>query len=138
MADSKAIKVGIASPNGTRVAQHTALGWRLKWRVRVATGDDAYALEQSVIKWWRATLAAPPAYVKADMPQWGSTETVSWDIVTPAEVLEFVIQLADSLSLTHSSFPAEDIDARPQRPASNRSVSRRRRARGTSSDLTLF
>ena len=138
VADSKAIKVGIASPNGARVAQHVALGWRLKWRVRVATGDDAYALEQSVIKWWRATLAAPPAYAKADMPQWGSTETVTWETVAPAEVLEFVIQLADSLSLTHSSFPAEDIHARPQRLASNRSVSRRRRARGTSSDLTLF
>ncbi len=138
VADLNALKIGIASPTGARISKHTALGWRLKWRVRVPTGDDAYALEQSVIRWWRETLAAAPMYSRADMPQWGSTETVSWDASSPADVLEYVIQLARALGLEHTPIPSEDIHTRPQRPATNRTTSRRRRARGTPSDLTLF
>jgi len=137
-ADSKALKIGIANPGGSRISVHQALGWRLKWQVNVPTGDAAYALEQSVLKWWRKTLNATPVYTPADMPQWGSTETVSWDAVTAAEVLEYVVDLAQSLDLECTPKPTDEIDTRPQRPASNRSIGRTRRARGTSTDLTLF
>lgn len=138
VADSNALKIGIASPKGSRISQHTSLGWRLKWRIRVATGDDAYALEQAVIRWWRETLGAPVAYLPADMPQWGSTETVSWDAVSAVEVLEFSLDLAAKWSLLHTSFSEEDVESRPQRPAVSRRSSRPRRGETNISDLTLF
>ncbi|MBF0671337.1 MAG: hypothetical protein IR160_01975 [Salinibacterium sp.] len=138
VADFNALKVGIASPKGSRITQHTSLGWRLKWRVGVPTGDDAYSLEQSVISWWRETLAAGPAYSKKDMPQWGSTETVSWDATSPTETLDYVLQLAGSLNVEFSATPSEDIHLRPALPATNRRTGRSRRGRVTSADLTLF
>jgi hypothetical protein len=138
VADAKALKVGIASPKGSRITQHTSLGWRLKWRVSVPTGDDAYALEQSVIKWWRETLDAKPAYSKTEMPQWGSTETVSWDATSAVETLEYVLQLAGSLKLRFTATPSDDVHVRPELAATNRRSGRSRRGRGAPSDLTLF
>lgn len=138
VADSNALKIGMASLDGARISQHTALGWRLKWRVRVPTGDDAYALEQSVIRWWRETLAAAPAYLKSDMPQWGSTETVHWEAVGPAEVLEFVVQLAEEWGLDHTRFPSDELDDRPHRPALIRKVKRVKSGRESPSGPTLF
>ena len=138
VADSNALKIGIAKPNGSRITQHTSLGWRLKWRVSVPTGDDAYALEQSVIKWWRETLAVGPAYSNKDMPQGGSTETVSWDATSPAETLEYVLQLAGSLDLEFRTTPSEDVHVQPALPAANRRPGRSRGGRVTPLDLTLF
>lgn len=137
-ADFNALKIGISSRSRTRISQHTTLGWHLKWRMWVPTGDDAYALEQAAIRWWRYTLCATSAYTKSHMPQWGSTETVSWGSVTPHEVLDFVTQLATEWGLEYRSFPAFDVDDRPQREASTHRSTRGRRTRGTRSDLALF
>jgi len=62
------------------------------WSIRHATGDDAYNLEQAVLRWWRDELFLPPYYSTSEMPQQGATETVAANKMTPDEVLEFVLR----------------------------------------------
>ncbi|GAA1214977.1 hypothetical protein GCM10009655_12740 [Rhodoglobus aureus] len=138
VADHHALKVGITKPGSYRITEHTSRGWRLKFTINVPTGDDAYTLEQNVISWWRNDLDAPAAYTPAQMPQWGSTETVGWESTTALQTLEQLVQEAAAMSLEITVNPTDEIHTRPQRPASTRAVGRTRRARGNSSDVTLF
>lgn len=62
------------------------------WSIRLATGDDAYNLEQAVLSWWRDELFLPQYYSTSEMPQQGATETVAANKTTPDEVLEFVLR----------------------------------------------
>ncbi|MCJ8505264.1 hypothetical protein MRU69_10385 [Kocuria flava] len=97
--DRRAVKIGIAKRDGTRIDEHRRQGWQLAWSVDVPTGDDAYNLEQAVIAWWRDELGLLPAYTRDHMPQSGATETAMWDNAPPDDVLAKVVQLADTLNL---------------------------------------
>lgn len=92
VANGTAIKIGIAAPESNRLSAHRRQGWHHVWSIRLATGDDAYNLEQAVLRWWRDDLGLPPAYPTSAMPQQGATETVTADDVSPSEVLIFVLQ----------------------------------------------
>ncbi|WP_156697945.1 hypothetical protein [Nocardioides sp. Leaf285] len=90
--DGSALKIGIAAPGSDRLPAHRRRGWQHLWSIRLATGDDAYNLEQAVLSWWRDELFLPPYYSTSEMPQQGATETVAATKMTPDEVLEFVVR----------------------------------------------
>lgn len=89
VSEGTALKVGICGPRSARLATHRRYGWQHLWSLRVATGDLAYQLEQSVIRWWRRDLKLAAAYRAAEMPQYGATETVLVNQMTPGRVLAF-------------------------------------------------
>ena len=90
--DGFALKIGIAAPGSVRIATHRRWGWQHLWSVRVATGDLAYNLEQSVIAWWRDDLGLPAAYPASAMPQEGATETAEAAAVESAATLKWVLR----------------------------------------------
>lgn len=90
--DGCALKIGIAAPGSDRLPTHRRRGWQHLWSIRHATGDDAYNLEQAVLRWWRDELGLLPYYSTSEMIQQGATETVAAEAVTPDEVLEFVLR----------------------------------------------
>lgn len=139
VADSNAVKVGIAAPGGDRVAQHLRLGWREAWRIRTETGDDAYAIEQAILSWWRDELHAPPHYQAEAMPQQGATETVAWEVGQPSRVLAKALELAEQWSTPVQVVASVDADLKPRFPSSNQPVARGvRRYKVKSTDLRLF
>jgi hypothetical protein len=73
--DRNAVKIGCASANLRRLADHRWFGWSLAWTVDVGTGDDAYNLEQAILTWWRDELGLMPAYEAGHLPQTGFSET---------------------------------------------------------------
>lgn len=89
VSDGTALKVGICAPGSARLATHRRYGWQHLWSLQVATGDLAYQLEQSVIRWWRCDLKLEAAYDAAAMPQFGATETVLINQMKPDRVLAF-------------------------------------------------
>jgi hypothetical protein len=88
--NATALKVGICAPGSDRLRQHRRWGWSVLWLLDVPDGDQAWALEQMVLGWWRNALCLPPAMSPAEMPQGGATETVARDRVSPAEVRALV------------------------------------------------
>jgi hypothetical protein len=102
-----------------RVAEHLRRGWREAWQIDTLTGDDAYALEQAVITWWRETLGAPAHYRAEHMPQSGATETVAWDVSPPSAVLDIVLAIAEAASLVIElrSPTSVGVDIRPSSAA---------------------
>lgn len=95
--DRDAVKIGCASRNGKRLADHQRFGWEVAWTVETATGDDAYNLEQAILSWWREELCLPPAYPAERLPQSGYSETALWDDMHPTYVLTKVRQLVGEL-----------------------------------------
>lgn len=94
VADRHAVKIGVASPDLRRLADHRRFGWLLAWTVDVSTGDDAYNLEQAILSWWRNELGAQPAYEAGDLPQFGFSETARWEDAPPDKVLAKLRALA--------------------------------------------
>ena len=78
-ADYQTVKVGVTTTlaRKNRIATHHRESWQLVQTWDVSTGGDAYDIEQTILRWWRDGLGAPPAMQKADMPQGGWTETAS-------------------------------------------------------------
>lgn len=99
IADLHAVKIGCASPNLRRLGDHRRFGWVTAWTVDVATGDDAYNLEQAVLSWWRDELGIEPAYEPDQLPQTGYSETARWDEMDPRRVLTKLRQLGDKLGI---------------------------------------
>lgn len=118
VADSRALKVGCSTSRGERVATHRRFGWRLQWRIDGVSGDDAYAIEQGVIAWWRDEIGVPQVYQLADMPQGGYTETAPWGAVSAASTLEWALAFASAagLSARVAEIPV-GVDVQPPSPA---------------------
>jgi hypothetical protein len=130
VADRAAVKIGCAARGSGRVAEHVRYGWAEAWQINTLTGDDAYAVEQAVITWWREPLDAPTHYAAEHMPQSGATETVAWDISPPAATLEMALAFARAASLTVevSSMTSVGRNERPTTGASALGVRARRKA----------
>ncbi len=129
VADREAVKIGIAAAGSSRIATHEALGWVEAWQLSVPTGDDAYALEQAIVTWWRDVLRAPQYYSADRMPQYGATETVAWDAAAPSVVLDAVLSLARSAAIEVSLISRTLVadDNRPHCAATNIGPRARRR-----------
>lgn len=126
--DRDALKIGCANRSGRRLAEHQRYGWRVAWTIDVPSGDDAYLLEQAIVAWLRVELGLPPAYPPEMMPQTGYTETVLWDDIHPAFVLEKAAQLLDEMGLTGVLHPTRFIETRPDEAASGIGVKARARS----------
>lgn len=137
VADREALKIGCAAPGGDRVAAHLRRGWFEVWRLSTTNGDDAYTLEQSVLRCWREQLRAPARYTRIDMPQWGHTETISWDFTYPSEVLAFVETTAEAAKINFTLTTPNWTDERP-RTASTAMGARAQRASPHPTSVALF
>lgn len=91
--DGTAYKVGICAPGSDRLRQHRRWGWTVRWTIEASTGDEAWNVEQAVLRWWRDDLGAPPAYSPKEMPQLGSTETIRCDVVDEDSIIDFASSL---------------------------------------------
>ena len=71
-------KIGIGNhkTRNNRIDEHKRNGWILIDCTDFPTGDDAYVVEQAVMKWLRIEKKLPPYLSQAEMPQRGWTETV--------------------------------------------------------------
>ena len=72
-------KIGIgntARKGSSRIAQHEKSGWKLFKKLDFDVTDDAYFLEQKVLKWLREDKALNVYLSEFDMPQGGYSETV--------------------------------------------------------------
>lgn len=71
-------KVGIGNHKTklNRIDEHRKNGWLLIESKDFATGDEAYEVEQAVMKWIRLEKKLPPYLSSKEMPQRGWTETV--------------------------------------------------------------
>jgi hypothetical protein len=72
-------KIGIgnmARKGSSRIAQHEKSGWKLFKKLDFDITDEAYFLEQKVLKWLREDKGLNIYLSEFDMPQGGYSETV--------------------------------------------------------------
>jgi len=92
-ADLCAAKIGVSDPAGARIAQHRRAGWQLIAAFRVAA-EEAAAIVDDVLRWWRADLGLPAFLTSDQMPQDGWTETVAAGSINLASTVAHVCELA--------------------------------------------
>ena len=81
--DLEAVKIGITGADvDGRVTDHERHGWHLVAWVPDKSGQEAYDLEQMILKWWRNDLQVPAVVSASDMPQGGHTETAPWEVLS--------------------------------------------------------
>ena len=89
-----AVKIGIASlgiGRHDRIHQHAARGWELVKVQRFDDGEDAWNIEQAVLRRIRAA-GWPPFLTAQEMPQGGATETFCADGITPLDLWQMVCE----------------------------------------------
>jgi hypothetical protein len=71
-------KIGVAgaAKHNERLAKHRARGWKVHKHREFKVGEDAFSIEQCVIKWMFETKGLYPYLAPEQMPQGGSSETV--------------------------------------------------------------
>ncbi len=71
-------KIGIAgsSKHNQRLAKHKAQGWAVYRHIEFDVGEEAFQIEQNVIKWLTEKKSLAPFLAPEQMPQGGSSETV--------------------------------------------------------------
>lgn len=71
-------KIGVAgaAKHNQRLEKHRAQGWRVYKHKEFHIGDDAFKIEQAVIKWLYEKKNLSPFLAPEQMPQGGSSETV--------------------------------------------------------------
>lgn len=74
--NSHKIGIGNHKTKVNRIDEHRRNGWALIESKDFATGDEAFQVEQTVIKWLRVDKKLAPFLSSAEMPQRGWTETV--------------------------------------------------------------
>src|SRR5690606_25066500 len=128
VADRHAVKIGCAAREGGRIAEHERLGWVEAWQVATQTGDDAYALEQAIVSWWRDVLKVPQHYTADRMPQSGATETAAWQSSSPTAVLDALLVHAAAMGINVEMQGATVVahDERPVSVASSLGVRKRK------------
>lgn len=96
-----AAKIGVTDTSGTRLKNHGSRGWETVAIVSVL-GEQALAIEKTIIDWWRTDLVLPPYLSKHEMPQGGWTETVDLDAIdipaTIARMQELALRAAPPIS----------------------------------------
>jgi hypothetical protein len=83
-----AIKVGIGNLNRKqdRLREHKRHGWSILYRYDFEYGEDAYNIEQQILKWVKKERNLPNNLSKKDLPQGGWTEAFSADEITIFEL----------------------------------------------------
>lgn len=71
-------KVGIAQRGSGRLKDHAKRGWMPYRTLDFIRGDQAHAVEQAVLDWWRTELGFPPCLAEVD----GWTETIDADAIS--------------------------------------------------------
>ena len=87
-----AVKVGIAGSKRQRLRMmdNTRYGFAVVQTWEVSTGQEAYDIEQRVIRHWRQGLKAEEHVAKEDMPRGGHTETASMRKVGLAKTIGYI------------------------------------------------
>ena len=75
-------KVGIGAMSRVRLSIHERWGWEVFKTAILATGEDAFEVERSVLSWLREDLGLRQGVARGLMPQSGETETVSADDIS--------------------------------------------------------
>lgn len=86
-------KIGKTGVESSRLGVHQTRGWQVYKVLRVERGEQAGAIEQAILRWWRNDLGLPPYLADED----GWTETIDADAVSLVDVWRRV--LAESRSL---------------------------------------
>ncbi|MEU6621970.1 GIY-YIG nuclease family protein [Streptomyces litmocidini] len=109
-----AVKVGIGGTAGRneRVAQHRRSGWELVQHWPFATGVEAHAVEQAVLRHLREAGHAP--HLSRDIMPNGWTETFNAALVTPTTLAALVETYIADLAGTVTPVPGRTI-LRPER-----------------------
>lgn len=81
-AELHAHKLGISSPSGVRLKQHTSRGWEVYKTLQVTAGERALEIEAALLTWLRLERSIPVYLSKAEMPQRGHTETMAADAIS--------------------------------------------------------
>ena len=94
--DLNAHKVGISGHGATanRLERHKRLGWTSYGVLDLATGEEAYEIEERILEWLRLDLQLPKYLVAEQMPQGGHTETVDASEIDPAAIWAKVEELS--------------------------------------------
>jgi hypothetical protein len=91
-------KVGIGnsvrSRGRGRIAQHEKKGWKLYKQLDFEVTDDAYFLEQDVLKWIREDKQLGIYLSEFEMPQGGYSETVDASEIDLPTIWAKVVQLS--------------------------------------------
>jgi hypothetical protein len=72
-------KIGISGmySKEDRLKDHAKNGWKLYKRKTFESADQAYEIEQEILRWLREDKGLPPFLSLSEMPQRGWTETVN-------------------------------------------------------------
>jgi hypothetical protein len=91
-----AVKVGIGNLNRKqdRLREHKRHGWAILYRYDFEYGEDAYNIEQQILKWVKKEKNLPNNLSKKDLPQGGWTEAFSADEIT---IFELKLKFEDLL-----------------------------------------
>ncbi len=81
-------KIGVtgARARNDRLAEHARHGWRLFQQVRLSSGEQAYKVEQAILRRMRTEFGFGSHLSADEMPQGGWTETVSAGCITLNEL----------------------------------------------------
>lgn len=92
-----AVKVGIGNLNRKqdRLKEHKRHGWSILYRYDFEYGEDAYNIEQQILKWVKKEKNLPNNLSKKDLPQGGWTEAFSADEIT---IFELKVKFEDLLN----------------------------------------
>ena len=85
-----ALKIGVASDDSPRIADHENRGWQLvdSWWFPHLT--DAYVIEELILDRWRNLYRTLPRVAREQMPQKGFTETMARTSDAVHEIRRFV------------------------------------------------
>jgi len=85
-----ALKIGVASDDSSRIANHENRGWQLvdSWWFPHLT--DAYVIEELILDRWRNLYQTLPHVPREQMPQKGFTETMARSSDAVHEIRRFV------------------------------------------------
>lgn len=83
-------KVGIAAPDSDRLAVHRRNGWQVYRTLLFDRGEDAFKVEQAVLRWLRDDLGLPPFLAEGI----GWTETVGAEAVSLPALWRMVLSLS--------------------------------------------
>ncbi|MFC8452160.1 hypothetical protein [Kitasatospora sp. NPDC057223] len=84
-------KIGICGTNSSRIAVHRRHGWTEEFHIRVESGEEAFRIEQGVLRHIRKTLNVPARLGESEMPQGGWTETFDAEMVSIAATKHLVL-----------------------------------------------
>jgi hypothetical protein len=90
----KAVKVGIANHDSTRLRVHQSNGWKVCFSETRTDGEWAKKVEKVVLRYWRDELKAPVGVSKEDMPQSGYKETAKTKDVGLQHTIDYIERLA--------------------------------------------